>query len=451
MTDLTLLKLVDIGHTNSDRHAYEDGTEEEAEVGASENDSLKMERSDPVNRASYAQSSRGHHGSTCLLFSFICGICACVIVASFFAYFSDVRSTWSSLSWSSTNNESSIQRLQNPTLSLPAWSWDATKAEARLSAAPGSAVVERFYNLIRPHYAAALQVNFTKIGGAQVKLEGIAGPHLLYHARPAPLNETDRAVVSVEGRENADLVLSVLHTIYLLGDEWGVVLFVDDRNRHYFEVELHIYPGGWGEFVRLVVVDSGITHDTSNALPMSSVFYDAIGTEHLVVIQSDSILLRSTYLPGLHTSDRLTRVLIPNNIYMGAPWNWCGEEWCRWGGNGISYRRTSVMRKLIHSVGRVECDSRQCNWFTPFTRTTWQEDHRPMYEDVYITKVMYERRDEFQGLVMNNPELMSEYGMETVDYGHVTPYFVHKIWAYLPTARVSQLLAVPLQYYYPEH
>ena len=265
---------------------------------------------------------------------------------------------------------------------------------------------------------------------------------LLYHARPAPLSHTDRAIVSFDGRSDLNLIAVLRHTLYLSGPSWGMVLFHTARNVAFFVEALEVRPGGWGEHVRLVEVDD-IGRPQANALPTSAAFYRRIPAEHMLFVQADVVQLRSTYLPGPATS-ALWLDWMADYHYLGAPWRWCGEEWCRAGGNGgCSYRRRSTMLEAV-ATAPLRCTARHCEDTAPYL--SFDEDD---YEDVYLSHRLLQMQKEGHNLsLMLDQHDMARFAIESIDFPDLVPFFLHNSWTYGSNlTRLEELIAHAFPYY----
>ena len=304
---------------------------------------------------------------------------------------------------------------------------------ARLSHAPGGGPQSQLFSLIRPYHFPTPELNLTCA--------------LVYHSKPANLSLTDRAIVALDGRENEPLTLVLRHTSYLLGPEWGMVLFVTPALRAFYEAKLDIREGGWGEHIQLHLV-SQIAYQQANDLPGSAVFYEAIPTPHLVIVQDDGFPIRSTYLPGVGTSSIWSDDWMHRYVFLGAPWIWCNSgqsDWCRYAGNGgASYRRKAVMLELVKNDELIDCvtdDRHRCAVASNYAAGRG-------YEDTFISQALYDRRPRYDSVCLTDQAEMARFSVETRDVPQGEhPFFLHKTWAYLGIERSGQHLAYALQYY----
>lgn len=288
----------------------------------------------------------------------------------------------------------------------------------RLINTPGDLPHDKLFNLIRPYH-----LNKTC--------------SLLFDAKPADLKLTDRSIVALDGREDEQLVLVLRHSIYLLGPEWGLVLFLTESVLPYYVELLGVRPGGWGEHIQITIV-SDITKQQANDLPGSVAFYKAIPTPHMLIVQRDGFPLRSTYLPGEGTSSVWSDDWMHRYVYLGAPWNWCNSRWCKYGGNGgVSYRRRDVMIELLQSKkSSIDCSTKRC------VESSTYDDGQ---EDMYISRELFKQRPKYDSVSLLDEKQKAMFAVETIDSEH--PFFQHQSWRYLGNERSAQHLAYSLQYY----
>jgi hypothetical protein len=137
--------------------------------------------------------------------------------------------------------------------------------------------------------------------------------------KPEPLHTVDQSVVMLDGRQDPMVIFILKHTFHMLGPGWGLVIFHTQDNEAWFIDQLKIRPGESGEHIQLQRVQP-IAKSQANSLAMSSVFYDRIGVETVLLIQPDAFMLRSPWL-GTQVDRETWDRLLSSYGYIGAPWS----------------------------------------------------------------------------------------------------------------------------------
>ncbi|MDH3376587.1 MAG: hypothetical protein OEQ39_06410 [Gammaproteobacteria bacterium] len=224
--------------------------------------------------------------------------------------------------------------------------------------------------------------------------------------RPSIPKDSQRSVVLVEPRKHPHLEYVLRNAMYFLGPEWGLEIFTGPDNFSYIK-EL---TRSWG-YVGIEKLD---TNDLStrdyNSLKKQYTFWEQIRTGHILWMEPDSIFRRTGIDEFMHLD------------YIGAPW---GKQFavspaCRVGNGGLSLRRRSAMLRIAavanphHSLFEPEdiffcVNMSLCNAKEPgtFKLGTYEQAKRFAVEGVY------------------DPN----------------PLGLHKLWKYLPTEQVRQLLS----------
>lgn len=233
---------------------------------------------------------------------------------------------------------------------------------------------------------------------------------------------------------------------------WGLIIIHSNNNYDWLINNLHIYPGGIGQYIHLIRANP-IEYNQANSLPMSTALWESIpiNCETLLYIQPDGFMIKS---PIIIESATNTKLIDPewNRLlqypYLGAPWesiynNPCTDyEWCRYGGNGgISIRKRSVMLDLIREL---VCDKLQCHYIDYFN----SDNNEYKIEDVFLAYRFYQYRSKYQSLIAPVIDL-AKFSIESYDLdSNINPYFIHAIWRWnIPKSRWIKLLANVKKYY----
>lgn len=117
------------------------------------------------------------------------------------------------------------------------------------------------------------------------------------------------------------------------------------------------------------------------------------------------------------------------------------------GGNGgLSYRRRSAMLDVTREIG---CTDWTCYWVDLYPQGQHSQEEWLKTEDTFIARKLHDRRHKYQGRLAS-PEQMSAFCMESLaapEGQEASPWFAHKIWAFLDGAKYTPLLSRVKQYY----
>ena len=166
--------------------------------------------------------------------------------------------------------------------------------------------------------------------------------------RPKKLAEDAKVAVLLEPRKLPLLEYSIKQVMSTLGDDWGLQMFVSRENFQHLTRRLEIYPGGRGQFIKLVDMaafgfDSSDFRDNKlqSALSLHRRIYEEIVGEYILWFQVD-VIMRKSIAPHI------------------LPWSYVGSEWsdctftsckrcekvCGGGNSGLSFRRKSVFLRI---------------------------------------------------------------------------------------------------------
>lgn len=276
---------------------------------------------------------------------------------------------------------------------------------------------------------------------------GTAVDHLSINA--APMYAVNRTIAILDGRKDDSFIFVLKHAMHMLGSGWGLIIFHTAENEQWWVDQLEIKAGGGGQYVQLQCVEP-ITFAQANSLAASPAFYERIpiNCETIIVMQPDTMMLRSDYLPGASYAGPSFSHLIDTYAYLGAPWSWCTDPWCRVGGNGgLSLRKRSVMLDLLQEVRCNDWSCKRVDMFHEYY--TQQEFPMKHVEDSLLAYQLYDHAYKYTAGVsqLATPEIAAWFSMESLDFPAADPFFAHKIWAYLPSVRYGPLMAHVKQYY----
>jgi hypothetical protein len=257
--------------------------------------------------------------------------------------------------------------------------------------------------------------------------------------RPASFQTVDQAVVLLDARQDAHMIFTLRHTMHLLGPGWGLIIFHTEANESWLIDQLKIRPGEPGEFIQLQRVEPIGTAQASS-LVLSSVFYDRIGVETILLLQPDTLMLRSPFL-GRPADLAHWDSLLAAYGYLGAPWAWCKEEWCLYGGGGgVSVRKASMMREVIAEL-RCSSESAQCERFDLFREQETNPDEQWKAEDTFLAHRIHAQRSRFTGRLANQVE-SSQFAQETDLAGaRGDPFFLQKAWMFQKQEKYLPMIA----------
>lgn len=260
--------------------------------------------------------------------------------------------------------------------------------------------------------------------------------------RAAPLHTVDQSVAVLDGRQDPMVIFIIKHTFHLLGPGWGLVIFCTSDNEGWFIDQLKIRKGEAGEHIQLQRVHP-IHKGQANSLPMSTVFHERVGVETVLLVQPDAFMLRSPWLDGPSSSREAWNSLMSQWGYIGAPWGWCHDDWCKWGGNGgASLRKRSVMRDVC---SELRCGDWECHRHDLFRDMDRHGDAWWRTEDTFVAKVLHQHQHRWRGRLPDQRQ-SAEFAQEHLQVDDVSPFFVHKIWNYQPQSRWLPIIAHVKQY-----
>lgn len=172
-------------------------------------------------------------------------------------------------------------------------------------------------------------------------------------------HEHGKVAVLLEPREHTLFTYVVKQVLNVLGPEWGLHLFLSERNEQFARRELGIRPGDVGENIRVTPLSKfGFSEAdmkdniVQSALSLHDDIYKEIVGEYILWFQMDVLMRHAMPTSMLQWS------------YIGSEWGGCeypvcSPKTCRLicgGGNsGFSFRRKSVFR-LISTKGRLPED-----------------------------------------------------------------------------------------------
>lgn len=166
-----------------------------------------------------------------------------------------------------------------------------------------------------------------------------------------------RTVVFIEGRSNFWTRPVLLMTMRILGPRWNLRVYETNRNAGHHDKVLT----GWHVDRTRLDVDN-ISIDTYNQLLTNKSFWESIPEEHIMLVQTDSLVVRP----------------VPNELlqldYVGAP---CGPEGTVLNGGTCLRRRSAMLRVLQQYKDEFEA--------APTTP-----------EDIVFSRVMRAHKDEFR-------------------------------------------------------
>ena len=232
--------------------------------------------------------------------------------------------------------------------------------------------------------------------------------------------------------------------MHMLGPGWGLVIFHTADNEQWFVEQLKIRAGEAGEHIQMQRTNP-IMKQQANALPMSSMFHERIGVETVILLQPDAFMLRSPWLNGPSSDRAAWDSLLSQWGYLGAPWGFPCDQWCKLGGNGgVSMRKRSFM---LDVTTELRCGDWECHRHDLFRDMESNPDAWWRTEDTYVAKVLYTHQHRWQGRLPNQ-EQSGVFSQEHLQLPvTISPFFVHKIWRYQDESRWLPLLAHVKQYY----
>lgn len=183
---------------------------------------------------------------------------------------------------------------------------------------------------------------------------------------------TNKVAVLIEPRIHWALDFVVANAVQHLGPEWMVHVFHGQSNGEYARSALsHIANV---KFTEMPLVS--MTIPAYNKMLTSLDFWKSVNAEHVLTIQTDSVLL------GYNIDEFL------QYDFMGAPWHVHNERWGQMrgilpigvGNGGVSLRRASAMRAAIKKWGHTTNSTEQEDIF--FSRILQKEGYRVASREV---------------------------------------------------------------------
>ena len=145
---------------------------------------------------------------------------------------------------------------------------------------------------------------------------------------------SDKAICIVERRCHPNLEFCLQNAAYFARG-FSLHIFCSSANRNFIETicgnqlpNIHLHE----VFEHIGTPEQG--RFEYNELLKSSFFWNSIEEEHVITIETDSYFL--DFIPeSIYTYD-----------YVASRWQWAPDEA---GGGGLSYRKTKLMKEIIHS------------------------------------------------------------------------------------------------------
>jgi glycosyltransferase involved in cell wall biosynthesis len=183
---------------------------------------------------------------------------------------------------------------------------------------------------------------------------------------------TDKVAVLVEPRMHWALAFVVSNAVQHLGPEWMVHVFHGQSNRRFARDVLRHIPNV--RFTELPM--NSMSTDIYNGLMTNISFWNSLGAEHVLTLQTDSVILGHDITPFLEYD------------FVGAPWHLQNERWGRMqhllpigvGNGGFSLRRASAMRYAIQQWGHTTNSTEQEDVF--FSRVLQKHGWRVAQREV---------------------------------------------------------------------
>lgn len=338
------------------------------------------------------------------------------------------------------------------TTAIPAGYYDArTPAQRAHSRNPWSPFANAEDKVAKfKQWEADFQVLLDKHRDARAALHewlGSAVDHISINA--APMHLTNRTVAVLDGRKDQPFVFILKHAMRMLGPGWGLIVFHTFDNEKWWVDQLDIRVGGHGEHVHMQRVDP-IKYTQANSLAASPAFYERIpaNVETIILMQPDTMTLRSDYLPGAKYGGPSLQHLLTTYAYLGSPWGWCDAAWCRVGGNGgVSMRKRTAMLDLSQEM---RCDDWQCKPICMYEHFSVQQEIKMKHvEDTMFAWQLHDHAYKYTAGVsqLPTPDISAWFALEGHDVPGASPYFIHKVWNYMSHLRYGPLMAHTKQYY----
>jgi hypothetical protein len=239
----------------------------------------------------------------------------------------------------------------------------------------------------------------------------------------ATAGETDRVAVIVETREHYALEFCVRVVAHFLGPAWGMHVLCGEDNAAFVRAALRDL-----EQIRVTQIRGVHVLDVRryNALCLSSQFWRALRSEHVLIFQCDALMLR----PGIE------RFMCWD--YIGAPAT-AAPVAIRGGvgadaqgpvqvmNGGFSLRRRSAMLRCLRRIPVYARTQWEPGTIGPVRRRALE------WEDCYFCRALATL-----GAALPPRDVQAEFSVESVF--HPAPLGFHKPWRYLPRQQVCRLL-----------
>jgi len=192
--------------------------------------------------------------------------------------------------------------------------------------------------------------------------------------------KSDRIAVIVEPRKHQDL-LNVLRIYMYCLSGWKLQIWCGNDNIDWIKEKL----SSWQNVVYSKLPVKNLTVPDYSRLLKSADFWNRIDGEHVLIFQTDSLILRQGIEKFLQYD------------YVGAPWKVSKEHTLDVGNGGLSLRRKSAMLKIIDKY----------------------PDQTGHPEDLYFCRHLKD-----DGYCLPSREIAKCFSVETVSYD--TPIGIHK-------------------------
>jgi len=220
--------------------------------------------------------------------------------------------------------------------------------------------------------------------------------------KPARLETTDRLAIIVEGSENPLVGYTARNVMHFLGPTWALRIYHGKDNLHALRSALGADETSAISFVPVSSFGvSELSWQSYNSMILNPDFWRGIDQQHVLIFHTDALMLRH---------DDLSRWL--RYDFVGSPWSWCLEAWCRGGGNGgMSLRSKKAMLEITSRVNYV------------------------MAEDQLFTRELFSHNGALPSL-----EEAAAFSIETVVHLDVKPAATHAFWKYNDPKATFELL-----------
>lgn len=261
----------------------------------------------------------------------------------------------------------------------------------------------------------------------EMLLEDVAMPEV------SPLSATDKCAVFMDNRRDRSIPISIKHTMSMLGPEWALVIFHTHENEQFLRESLKFSKASFKEVVFRRM--QKLSWDICSSIRASSLFYSTLphSCQHVLIFESDAIMRKKTNL------SQFTQENFPT---VGAPWVWCAEQWCRYGGNGGATLRHR--EAMISITSEIRCDTYSCHSIDLYSETNSTVGYEYNTEDVFLARQFYEHREIYEDR-MPTFDQQRQFAVET--YYYHDPVWLHKAWDYMHPINAIELMATAFTHY----